>query len=357
MPASGTTEAALRATVRDFLSAETPALRIIEALGADLRERMRREVLAGLGDPFRSGIPSTYFYDQTGSELYEQITALPEYYPTRTEASLLRQIAPRLADSIPARQMVELGSGSSAKTRLLLDAFHAGESPLTYVPIDVSRGMLRDIAGQLVEAYPGMRVLGLAAQFDDALDLLPLSDDRLVLFLGGTLGNFTPLRQDAFFAGLRRAMRPGNHLLLGFDRRAHPGKPASVIHAAYNDAHGVTAQFNLNLLTRLNRELEADFRLACWQHRAFYNAAEHQIEMVLESTTDQAVRVAGQLFFYKAGESILTEISRKFDPDELASWLARQGFVTRACWMDEREVYGLMLVCRVHTEGLELDRE
>lgn len=334
-----------RAAVRDFLGGGRP-LAVIEVPGEDLRERMRREVLAGLADPVRPFIPPTYLYDARGSDLYEQITALPEYYPTRTEARLLEQIAPLLAELVPARQLVELGSGSSAKTCLLLDAFQASGKPLTYVPIDISRTMLAASAERLVQAYPGMRVLALAAPFEEALALLPACTERLVVFLGGTLGNFTPEQQAAFFARLREAMPPGNHLLLGFDLRAHAGKPASVIHDAYNDAAGVTAAFNLNLLARLNRELGADFQLATWRHRAAYVRPEHQIEMVLESQRDQEVRVAGQVFRFPAGAGILSEISRKFDPEELAHWLEGRGFATRACWMDAQERFGLMLLRR-----------
>ena len=188
--------------------------------------------------------------------------------------------------------------------------------------------------------------MAIAAPFDEALALLPACEERLVLFLGGTLGNFTPEQQEGFFAALRRAMPPGNTFLLGFDRRAHAGKPVSVLHAAYNDAQGVTALFNENLLIRLNRELGANFDPAGWRHRASYEVPEHQIEMVLESQVDQEVRVAGKRFAFRAGEGILTEISRKFDPAELSAWLAERGFEPRACWHDPRDQYGLLLLRR-----------
>ncbi|MNX29730.1 Histidine-specific methyltransferase EgtD [compost metagenome] len=334
-----------RSSVRDFLAGGRP-LTLIALPGEDLRDRMRREVLAGLADPRGPTIPPAYLYDARGSELYEQITALPEYYPTRTEARLLTQVAPLLAERLAIRQLVELGSGSSAKTRLLLDAFEAGRRGLTYVPIDISRELLGLTAEQLVEAYPGMRVLAIAAPFDEAVALLPPCEHRLVLFLGGTLGNFPQKQQEAFFRGLHAAMTPGNHLLLGFDRRAHAGKPVSILHAAYNDAQGVTSQFNENLLIRLNRELGADFDAARWRHRATYEVPAHQIAMVLESQGDQEVRVAGRAFRFRAGEGILTEVSRKFDPEELALWLAERGFARQACWTDAEETYGLMLLRR-----------
>ncbi len=345
MAVSRITESSLRRAVRDFLEGSCQ-LDLIAVPGEDLRERMRREVLEGLCDPVRRSIPPAYLYDARGSALYEQITALSEYYPARTETALLRQLAPLLADSLEVRQLVELGSGSSVKTRLLLDAFHAGDRPLTYIPIDISRSMLAQTAQSLASSYPGMRVLGLAASFDEALGLLPDCTERLVIFLGGTLGNLAPIQQEAFFAGLRGAMSPGNHLLLGFDRRAHAGKPAPIIHAAYNDAQEVTAAFNLNLLRRLNRELGADFRLEHWRHRAEYVLPEHQIEMVLVSREDQVVNVAGERFRFRQGEGILTEISRKFDPLELGAWLASRGFALQACWMDPAESFGLMLLRR-----------
>jgi L-histidine N-alpha-methyltransferase len=346
MAVSRTTESSRRMAVREFLEG-TRRLGLLAVPGEDLRERMRREVLTGLSDPVRRSIPPAYLYDARGSELYERITELPEYYPARTEASLLRQIAPLLAERLELSQLVELGSGSSVKTRLLLDAFQACDRPLTYIPIDISRSMLAQSAQSLSAAYPGMRVLGLAASFEEALALLPDCAQRLVIFLGGTLGNLSPIQQDAFFAGLRAAMPVGNHLLLGFDCRAHAGKPAPLIHAAYNDAQEVTAAFNLNLLRRLNRELGADFRLERWLHRAEYVLPEHQIEMVLVSLEDQEVRVAGQAYRFRKGEGILTEISRKFDPLELAAWLDPRGFSLQACWMDPGASFGLMLLRRV----------
>jgi len=343
MPLSHFEARSRRAAVKDFLDGHEP-LAVIALPGEDLKDRMRREVLEGLSAPVRPQISPTYLYDARGSELYERITALPEYYPTRTEARLLEQIAPMLAAGVSATQLVELGSGSSAKTRLLLDAFHGASRRLTYVPIDISQEMLAETAERLVAAYPGLRVLALAAPFDEALALLPPCEHRLVAFLGGTLGNFTPEQQEAFFERLGAVMGAGNHLLLGFDRRDNAGKPPSLIEAAYNDAQGVTAEFNLNLLTRLNRELGADFEVGRWRHRARYVEAQQQIEMLLESRIDQDVRVAGRVFRFRAGEGILTEISRKFDPEELAAWLAIRGFALQTCWMDPDERFGLMLL-------------
>lgn len=346
MPVTGSQKSPLCSAARDFLAADSPRVAVLESPSESLLARMRRDVLEGLADPRSRAIPPIYFYDAKGSALYEAITALPEYYLTRKEAALLRQVAPLLADTLPVTELVELGSGSSTKTRILLDAFREGDRPLTYIPIDVSRDFLRSVAEALVEEYPGLRVLGIAAPFEDALALLPPAEGRLFLFLGSTLGNFSPPQQEAFFFQLRQAMRPGNYLLLGFDLRAHGRKQGSFIRAAYDDPQGVTARFNLNLLERLNRELGADFALRHWRHQALYAESEHQIEMHLVSVRPQTVHVAGEAFRFEAGEGILTEISRKFDPEELAAWFSRRGFVTSAGWQDAEETYGLMLLRR-----------
>lgn len=346
MSVKGAPEANPRSAVRDFLAAPTPEITVVEALGSDPLARMRQEVQTGLSDPDRPWVPATYLYDHAGSELYVEITRNPEYYLTRKEVGLLSRIAPSLPTRVGASQLVELGSGASAKTRIVLDAFHAGSLPLTYIPIDVSHEMLRQVAAQLVEAYDGMRVLGVSAEFDEALSILPPSEGRLFMFFGGTLGNFSPAQQEVFFERLRKAMAPGNHLLLGFDVRPHAGKPAAVIQAAYDDAQQLMARFNTNLLVRLNRELAADFRLDRWEHRAVYNAAEHQIELILESMANQAVHVGDVPIRFKAGEGILTAISRKFDPGELLDWLAERGFIREEFWMDDEEYYGMLLLRR-----------
>jgi dimethylhistidine N-methyltransferase len=318
---------------------------------------MAREVLSGLSDPVQKWVPPTYFYDREGSEIYEEITELPEYYPTRTEAALLRRILPELRHLVRPTQIVELGSGSSTKTRLLFEVFasfsqtgsataNAGAAPV-YIPIDVSRSMLERTARRLVEEYPPLRVLGLCGQYEDALPALPPSGSRLVVFLGGTIGNFTPAFQSTFFTRLGLFMRPGNQLLLGFDRRAHKGKPASLIVEAYNDRSGVTARFNLNLLRRLNRELGADFDLSGFAHRAIYSERSDQIEMHLISQREQMVHIPnGGTFRFRQGETLLTELSRKFDPAELAVWFARHGFHCVERWTDDGQLFGLMLLER-----------
>lgn len=342
-----TTTTAQTGGAHGCLSSAGPRLSVLKLQHDDATARMRAEVTAGLAGQPRC-IPPTYFYDDAGSALYEQITRLDAYYLTRTEAALLRRIGPQLARSLGNPEIIELGSGTSTKTRLLLEAFATGGRTLMYVPIDVSQTMLFESAQRLVAEYPTLRVMGLAGQFEDALDVLPPSSQRLVLFLGGTIGNFTPTYQEAFFERLAGCLAPGSHLLLGFDRRPHARKPVSRILAAYNDAEGVTARFNLNLLARLNRELGADFRPEAWEHRAHYNPLEHQIEMYLESREAQEVRLEALdlTVAFEAGECILTEISRRFDPSELAGWFEDRDFRAVQHWSDERQDFSLMLLKR-----------
>jgi len=309
---------------------------------------LRQHVLEGLGRPEGRELSPIYFYDATGSELYEVITGLDEYYPTRHEAALLQRIAPDLERLEGVRQLVELGSGSSTKTRIVLEALGAGRTDLTYVPIDVSREMLAESARMLVADHPGWRVIGLAGRYEPCLDALAPSAGRMFMFLGGTIGNFTPEVQEGFFAHLAGAMAPGNLFLLGFDRRPHAGKARETIQLAYDDPHGVTAAFNLNLLSRLNRELGTDFDPGSWQHLARYDDHLDRIEMHLVCRRDQEVRVPGERapLTFRRGETILTEISRKFDPDDLAAWFGERGFRTVANWADEPGYVGLLLLER-----------
>lgn len=335
---------ALRQEVSACLSCPEPGVRYLLLGLSQPLERMLRDVLEGLDATPQRRLPCTYFYDDEGSRLYEAITGLTEYYPTRHEAALLRGLAPELASRLSVQEIVELGSGSSAKTRFVLEAFGAGVRPLSYVPIDVSPSSVRGSAEQLVRDYPLITVLGLIGRYEEALATLSPALGRLFLFLGGTLGNFTPAETEAFLAHLQQAMAPGDHLLLGFDRAPHASKPPDVVVRAYDDAQGVTARFNLNLLARLNRDLGTDFRLSQWRHRTRYDEGAGQIEMHLDSLTDQVVFVppTGSRIRFRAGESLLTEISRKFDPASLADTFEARGFRCAATWTDP--YVGLMLL-------------
>jgi dimethylhistidine N-methyltransferase len=298
--------------------------------------RFRAEVLRGLRAPVKE-LPCKYFYDETGSDLFEQITELEEYYPTRTELAIMRQHVAEMADVLgPRCLLIEYGNGSSTKTRLLLDHLR---DPAGYVPIDVSGEHLCRVARTLAEEYPEVEVLPLCADFTERLTLpVPRKDAvrKVVYFPGSTIGNFTP---DETLALLRRtAARCGRGgLLLGADLRKDP----RVLEAAYNDQRGVTAAFNRNLLVRINRELEADFVIGRFAHRAFYNTAEGRIEMHLVSRCNQHVHVGAEEFFFAASESIRTEYSYKFSLRELRERAAAAGFALQRVWMDERRYFSV----------------
>lgn len=307
------------------------------------------EIRAGLDDPRQPWISPTYLYDEAGSQIYEAITRLPEYYPARTEAMILTEAAPWLAAHFPVRTMFELGSGSSTKTQPLIEAVLRRGAPLTYMPIDVDGQMLQASARHVLAKFPGLKVIGLAGRFELALRVLPPQPEMLAVFLGGTIGNFTPEAMEAFVAQLAGALPPGGHLLLGFDRRAHARKPAAVIRAAYDDAAGVTARFNRNALAHLNRVIGSDFVPARWQHVARYDEAAHQIEMYLESLCEQVVAIPrlDRRYAFAKGQRILTEISRKFDPDELVAWFRARGYAPIKRWSDPRDYFGLLLLERL----------
>jgi dimethylhistidine N-methyltransferase len=307
------------------------------------------ELRRGLSVRPRS-VPSRYFYDDRGSELFERICTLPEYYPTRTEETILAHNAPEIACLAGPSVLVELGSGSARKTRLLIETL-LGAAPtvrpsLRYVPVDVSGGILRQSAEALLAAHAGLSVTGLIGTYEQAFPEIsrrpwPEEGPLLVAFLGSTIGNFSPAETDRFLAALRAALRAGDRLLVGIDLR----KDIDVLEAAYNDAAGVTAAFNRNMLLHLNRRFGADFVSERFRHRAFYNGEDHQIEMHLESLEAQSVKLAalGLEVRLDPGETIRTEISRKFDLDGFGADLAHNGFAVERSWRDARRWFGLVL--------------
>lgn len=287
-------------------------------------------------------LPPRYFYDEKGSQLFEQICEQPEYYPTRTEANILAQYAPRIAQKTGVCELIELGSGSSTKTRLLLAAYDAFGQPFTYIPIDVSAEILVESANALLTDYHHLQVEGLVGTYEEALDHLPSNaDPRLVMFLGSTLGNFKPKDCDRFFAQLTSALQTGDYFLLGVDLQ----KPKSILEAAYNDREGVTAAFNLNMLNHLNWRFSGNFDPSLFQHRAIYNETDHQIEMYLDCQQDHTVRLEAldlEITFTQ-GESIHTEISRKFDLSALKDYLQQQGLTVQQTWTDSQKWFGVLL--------------
>lgn len=289
-------------------------------------------------------IPSRFFYDDLGSELFERITELPEYYQTRTEAALLRESADDIVRASGAEELVELGSGAAVKTRILLDAMERADQLLLYVPMDVSEGTVRRSALELAERYPKLQVHGVVGDFLLHLEEIPAGGRRLVIFLGGTIGNFTPAAAREFLALVGDRMSPGDAFLLGTDRI----KPVARVEAAYNDGAGVTAEFNLNILRVVNRLVDGDFDPSRFAHRAFYNPDHHWIELRLVSRVDQTVHLPrlGLELQIAAGEELLTEISTKYDEERAAKLLTEAGFEVLRWYTDAEELFGLTLARR-----------
>ena len=296
------------------------------------------EVLAGLrSDP--PTLPCKLFYDDRGSRLFEAICDQPEYYPTRTEMGILEAARPEISAAVGGGVvLVEYGSGSTKKVRLLLD----GLDVAAYVPIDISRWYLETAARELGEAHPGLIVRPVLADYNQDV---PLPDDlpggpRVGFFPGGTLGNFTPDLAVGFLKRVAKTLGRGGYLVTGVDLRKEP----ETIHAAYNDAAGATAEFNLNLLARLNRELGADFDSGQWRHYAPYAPDLGRIEMHLIAAEDQAVTVAGERFEFERGDSIHTENSYKYTPRRLAAVAGEAGFEVVRGFTDDDRLFGVQLL-------------
>lgn len=302
---------------------------------------MRADVRAGLtASPKR--LRPVWFYDARGSALFEEITRLPEYYPTRAERQILTAEAARIAAACPATTLIELGSGSSEKTRLLITALHDAGTLRRYVPVDVSPTAVLAAAEALRADYPEVAVAAVVADFTAHLDALPGDGPRLIAFLGSTIGNFAPDERAAFLADIRRLLGPGDALLLGTDLV----KDSSVLIPAYDDAAGVTAEFNRNVLRVLNRELGADFDLAGYEHVAVWDAANEWIEMRLRAVRGQTVKIPelDLVVEFAAGEELRTEISAKFRRDGVAGELAASGMELRHWWTDADARFALALV-------------
>ncbi|MGH3776052.1 MAG: L-histidine N(alpha)-methyltransferase [Pseudonocardiaceae bacterium] len=312
---------------------------------SDAADALHHDVRVGLSaDP--KWLPPKWFYDARGSELFEQITTLPEYYPTRTERELLRRSADEIAGWAPVDTLVELGSGSSDKTRLLLDALTASGSLQRFVPLDVSESALRGAMAAVAREYPGLAVHGVVGDFTRHLELLPAGQGgrRLVAFLGGTIGNLLPDERARFLSALHAALDPGELVLLGVGLVTDP----AVMVPAYDDVAGVTAEFNRNVLHVLNRELGADFDVAAFDHVAVWDAAHEWIEMRLRACRPMTVRlpVVGMTAHFAKGEEMCTEVSGKFGRDGLSSGLDSAGFDLVHWWTDPAERFALSLAIR-----------
>jgi dimethylhistidine N-methyltransferase len=295
------------------------------------------EVLRGLRSPQKE-LPCKLFYDEVGSDLFEQITQLDEYYPTRAEARIMREAAAEIAALLgPDVLLIEYGSGSSTKTRILLDHL---ERPAGYVPIDISREQLQRSADKLAEAYPRLRVQPVCADYTAPFDLPAVGGQsvrRVAYYPGSTIGNFVPEDARRFLVRIAEVCGPHGGLLIGVDLKKDP----LMLHRAYNDALGVTAAFNLNILRRLNRELGADFALDQFRHYAFYNPVFARVEMHLVSLTEQVVHVGKVRIHFDRGESIWTEGSYKYNVHEFAQLAAAAGWRVKQVWTDDRTLFSV----------------
>jgi L-histidine N-alpha-methyltransferase len=304
----------------------------------DLDKALRLDVADGLtAEPKR--LPPKWFYDERGSELFEEITRLEEYYPTRRERVILTARASEIAEVTGARILVELGAGSGEKTRLLLDAL-AGTLK-TYVPVDVSGDFLSDAAHRIALGHPGLAVHAVVADYERHLHLLPAGPGRLLVFLGGTIGNMTPAERIGFLGGVRATMAADDTLLIGADLVKDPGR----LVRAYDDARGVTAVFNKNVLRVINRKLGGDFVPEAYDHVALWDAENEWIEMRLRSLADQKVRIEALDLEvrFTDGEEMRTEISAKFRRERLADELARSGLILDRWWTDPAADFSLSL--------------
>ncbi|QRY52322.1 L-histidine N(alpha)-methyltransferase [Mycolicibacterium septicum] len=304
---------------------------------------LRRDVREGLAQSPKM-LPPKWFYDSVGSDLFDQITRLPEYYPTRTEAQILRDRSPEITEAAGADTLVELGSGTSEKTRMLLDAMRDGGQLRRFIPFDVDASVLRAAGDAIGQEYPGIEIDAVCGDFEEHLGKIPSVGRRLVAFLGSTIGNLTPGPRADFLASLAETLQPGDSVLLGTDLV----KDTDRLVRAYDDSAGVTAAFNRNVLSVVNRELDADFDLDAFEHVAKWNADEERIEMWLRADAPQQVRIAGLDLdvAFGAGEEMLTEVSCKFRADGVADELAKAGLRQTHWWTDEAGDFGLSLAVK-----------
>jgi dimethylhistidine N-methyltransferase len=312
----------------------TPTLDL-RSTGPGLRDRFLRDILQGLARPEKE-IPCKYLYDERGSAFFDEICELDEYYLTRTELAILNRHLGEMADAIgPGCAIIELGSGSGLKTRLLLESLL---EPRAYYPVDISAEPLMRFASELSELFPTLEIIPVCDDFTRPFNLpeeTSSSARRVVYFPGSTIGNFRPAAAQRLLVSVARLVGPGGGLLIGFD----VDKDESIVWPAYNDRRGVSAAFNLNLLARINRELDGDFDLDAFRHRAEYHRTEERVELSLVSLAKQRVRVAGREFRFAAGEAIHTEDSYKYTLGHFARLTARAGFSLEREWYDENEYF------------------
>jgi L-histidine N-alpha-methyltransferase len=312
----------------------------VQAHPGQYLDALRADVRAGLTATPKT-LPPKYFYDARGSELFDEITRLPEYYLTRAETAILSQRAAEIAELSRCESLVELGSGTSAKTRLLLRALRDGGTLRTFVPFDVDPAVLTEASDALGTEFPGLRIAPFVGDFERDLAAIPAGGRRTVAFIGSTIGNLEPVPRAAFLAQVGAALRPGDTFLLGTDLVKDTGR----LLRAYDDAAGVTAEFNRNVLVVINRELDADFDVEEFEHVARWNAADEWIEMRLRSVVEQQVTIGdlGLAVRFAAGEEMRTEISAKFRREGIEAELAAAGLRVLRFWTDPDGDFGLTL--------------
>jgi L-histidine N-alpha-methyltransferase len=316
-------------------------IRIDSHLGGAHERSLADDVLDGLTRPFKE-LPPKHFYDARGAQLFDRICELPEYYPTRAERAILEATAGELAALTGAAELVELGSGTAAKTRVLLDALYAAGTLERYVPVDVTESMVRECADELTNEYPGLRVHGVIGDFERHLDQVPPAvGPRIVAFLGGTIGNFPPGSRRRVLREVSRLLGPEDYLLMGTDLVKDP----QVLEAAYDDSQGVTAEFNRNVLRVLNRELDADFDPDAFDHVALFDPEHEWIEMRLRAQREHTtlVRDLDLPVHFAAGEEMRTEISAKFTAERLEGDLSAAGLELMRWFTDPDELFALTL--------------
>ena len=312
----------------------------IHTLGRDARQELIDDVRAGL-TKFPKVLPPRWFYDDAGSELFEEITRLPEYYQTRTERAILERYAQDVVARTRSASIVELGAGSCSKSRVLIRAARGMGTLWTFVPFDISEATIRRAASGLVEEFPDLTIYCVTGEFESHLRQIPRFGSQLFVFLGSTIGNFDTEQTLHFLAEVRGLMQSGDYFLLGVDLV----KDRTELVTAYDDSRGVTAQFNLNVLARINRELHANFDLDGFRHVALWNAAESRVEMHLESRRDQEVRIpdADMRVAFAKGERMRTEICTKYTKKGVDQLLAEAGLTVSAWYTDPAERFGLVL--------------
>jgi L-histidine Nalpha-methyltransferase len=325
--------------IRDPGRAQARTLRVQPRPGRYL-DALRADVRAGLSATPKS-LPPRYFYDARGSELFSAITRLPEYYLTRAETAILQRHARQIAGLSRCESLIELGSGTSAKTRLLLRALLDGGTLREFVPLDIDPAVLAEAGDALAGEYPGLRITPFCGDFEHDLGAIPVTGRRTIAFLGSTIGNLEPAARAAFLARVTAALHAGDTFLLGTDLVKDPGR----LQRAYDDAAGVTAEFNRNILTVINRELDADFAVGEFRHVAVWDAASEQVEMRLRPERGQQVTIGdlGLAVSFASGEDLRTEISAKFRRERIEAELAAAGLQALRFWTDPAGDFGLTL--------------